>query len=83
MRLLSISKALELLRCQNCKVLPSRFNTSVTWLMLYQLKIITESGYHWGKALEQISGVNLKERLAMKNQKLDILEKSFMARKEP
>jgi hypothetical protein len=51
--------------------------------MLYQLKIITESGYHWGKALEQISGVNLKERLAMKNQKLDILEKSFMARKEP
>lgn len=34
-----------------------------------------ESGFQQGRALGRISGVNLTEHLAMKNQKLDTLGK--------
>ena len=58
--------------------------------MLWQLEVIMESGYQLIKALDLISGtpvassretrprrwlVNLRERLAIKNQRLDIFEK--------
>ncbi len=52
-------------------------------LMLQPLEVIMESGYHQGKALELISGANLREHLVMKNPKLDTFEKEFMVKEEP